>query len=85
MEERMQTRYEKGQLCPKAKENGEECGALMEEKSVFWLCPKCGHVLHMTKSERQAKMAKIERRASEPNYVGFRGIDGQSTNARFPD
>lgn len=60
-----------GMFCQHVDENGEVCNALMTEKSIFYHCPKCGHVEMMSNEERTAKVRREEALSSRSGRVGF--------------
>ena len=51
--------------CKNLLDNGQTCGARMEEKSVFYSCPICGSIVEMTPDEIVLKIKREKQITTE--------------------
>ena len=80
-------RGSRGMFCQHVDENGEICNALMTEKSIFFHCPKCGHVEMMSNEDRAEKFRQEARADGRPGKVGLApslSLDGNILFASAP-
>ena len=79
------SRFSDGRFCTQPNGQGGTCNALMEEKSVFWRCPKGHDIVFMESEEIEEKLAREQVRSEHGGKIAIRSalsMDGKELFAR---